>query len=141
LRLYFDTSIFVPLTVAEQKSEAIQNWFSGCDPSSIVVSDWVMVEFRSALSLKLRTRQITTAARDASEKVLLTYISDYFTTVAVQRADFQRAAALAHQESLKLRAGDALHLAIAERLELELATLDGHLHDAATAIGIRAFRL
>lgn len=141
MRLYFDTSIFIPLTVAEQKSETIQNWFSSCDPLGIVVSDWVMVEFRSALSLKLRTGQLNAAARDASEKVMRTYISDYFTTVAVQRVDFQRGAALAHQESLKLRAGDALHLAIAERLELELATLDGHLHDAATVIGIRAFRL
>ncbi|MBX9459037.1 MAG: type II toxin-antitoxin system VapC family toxin [Rhizobium sp.] len=88
MKLYFDTSIFVPLTVAEKKSEAIQNWFSGCDPTGIVVSDWVTVEFRSALSLKLRTRQIAVAARDAAERVFQTYVSEYFTVVPVRRIDF-----------------------------------------------------
>ena len=79
--------------------------------------------------------------REAAERAFSSYTAEYFTTVAVERGDFERAASRVSQEDIKLRASDALHLAIAERMRLEMATLDTHLHNAASAIGIRAFTL
>jgi uncharacterized protein len=141
LKLYFDTSIFVPLTVFERKTELVQEWFSECDPRELAISNWVIVEFHSAMSLKLRTSQIDHDLRNGAENLIARYTAENFQVVEVTRADFSRAAKLASRETLKLRAGDALHLAIVERLEFQICTLDKHLYAAAAAIGVPAFTL
>lgn len=141
MKLYFDTSIFVPLTVSERKTEAVQEWFSQREPSDIVISDWVPVEFHSAMSLKLRTGQIDLGLRAGAENLFERYTSENFQIIEVTRADFERAAILTSQESLKLRAGDALHLAIVERREYQLCALDRHLFEAAEVIGASVFTI
>lgn len=141
MRLYLDTSIFVPLLIAERKSEAVQAWFSERDPLEVVISDWVTVEFQSAISLKLRTGQIEATIRSGGERLFSRYVADHFATVEVPHADFMRASTLIGREALTLRAGDALHLAIVERLGLEICTLDRQLFAAASAIGVPALTL
>lgn len=55
-----------------------------------------------------------------------------------QRADFRRAADLAGDVDLKLRAGDALHLAIAEASNVQgVLSLDETMSGGAKAIGLR----
>ncbi|CAN7668725.1 type II toxin-antitoxin system VapC family toxin [Rhizobium sp. LjRoot254] len=141
MKFYFDTSIFVPLTVLELKTKAVQQWFSECEPMEIVISDWTIVEFHSALALKLRTGQIDAGLRAGAQELFARYTSESFQIIEVTRADFGRAATLANKEALKLRAGDALHLAIAERQEFQVCTLDKHLFEAAFAVGVPAFTI
>jgi hypothetical protein len=59
---------------------------------------------------------------------VLTKVRDFaksqLAIITLDRADFQRAAALCDQWQLGLRAGDALHIAIAEQRDLTVCTLD-----------------
>jgi len=56
---------------------------------------------------------------------------------SVSRHHFRTAAAFADQYALGLRAGDALHLAIAAEHGATLCTLDRRLADAGGALGVK----
>jgi len=56
--------------------------------------------------------------------------------ITLDHADFQRAAALCDQWQLGLRAGDALHVAIAERRDLTVCTLDRIMRETAVSLGM-----
>jgi predicted nucleic acid-binding protein len=141
LTLYLDTSIFVPLTVFEQKTHAVQTWFSEQNPADLFFSEWGTTEFSAAIALKLRTGQIDSEVRAGANVLFSRYIQQYFQVLLVKRSDFRRAGELASDENLKLRAGDSLHLAIAEQAQATLCTLDKTLHAAALKVGIPAFTL
>lgn len=57
---------------------------------------------------------------------------------AVTRAHFQAAPRFADQFGLGLRAGDALHVAVATEMGATLCTLDKRLADAPVALGVNA---
>lgn len=57
---YVDTSVLVALCVNEPKSEDVSRWYSKCK-DKLVSSVWCVTEFASALGIKQRTGQITTA--------------------------------------------------------------------------------
>ena len=59
-----------------------------------------------------------------------------FNILPVTTAHFKAAAALLDATDLNLRAGDALHLAIAADHKLRLLTLDTRMAQAAEAIGV-----
>jgi predicted nucleic acid-binding protein len=54
----------------------------------------------------------------------------------VTREHFQAAARFADQSGLGLRAGDALHVAVAAGLGATLCTLDKRLAEASVALGV-----
>ena len=56
--------------------------------------------------------------------------------VDLQPADARLAYAMVRRFELRLRAPDALHLAIARRVDATLVTLDGRLGAAAREIGV-----
>jgi predicted nucleic acid-binding protein len=56
----------------------------------------------------------------------------------VTREHFQTAARFADHYELGLRAGDALHVAVAAELGATLRTLDKRLAEAAVALGVSA---
>jgi len=59
----------------------------------------------------------------------------------VQRASFRKAASLADQAALSLRAGDALHLALCADNGATMCTLDQSLAKAAPLVGVEAVLL
>lgn len=66
-------------------------------------------------------------------------LTPVFQIISLQRSDHARAIALMDQHALGLRAGDVLHVAIAQNREMEcLNTLDHHLLDAARKFKIKA---
>jgi hypothetical protein len=56
----------------------------------------------------------------------------------ISGAEFRTAARFADQYGLGLRAGDALHLAVAAENGAELATLDEILADAGPSLSVKA---
>lgn len=139
MTLYLDTSVFVSITTNEAITPRVQLWFANQDLDDIVVSDWVAAEFFAAVAFKQRTEQISAPMRAGAETLFAQYIADSLDVVAVLRSDFKRAGKLAGQEALKLRAGDALHVAISERLGAQICTLDKRLFAAADQIGLSAY--
>ena len=134
--IYVDTSALVPLFIREPKSKAVIAWLESSG-ERLAISEWSLVEFASAAAIKVRTgeaaanlaKQVTARVREFAQK---------HCTVAVPgREEFRCAVDLASNDALKLREGDALHLAIAGSLNAQgILCLDEAMIESAKALGI-----
>jgi predicted nucleic acid-binding protein len=134
--IYIDTSALVPVFIREPKSDAVIAWLESSD-DRLAISEWSLVEFASAAAIKVRTGQ--TAANVAKQAMARVHeFAQKHCTVAVPgREEFRRAAELAADEALKLRAGDALHLAIAVSLSAQgIFCLDDAMIESAKSLGM-----
>jgi len=96
-----------------------------------LISPWVATELASALALQVRRGVITPReSQDAWQRfgVLRDRRLDALPLTA---EDFEVAARLCLTQAAPLRAGDALHLALCQRLNLQLASFDRGLCKAA----------
>lgn len=132
---YLDTSILISALVEEPRSRDADEVLT-YPGETIWISDWSMTEAASALSLKLRSNSIDEPTRRAARRHLEMLGRESLNQVSVEPSDFRRAAALCDHHALKLRAGDALHLAIAERIGVELYTFDEDRAAAGVTLGI-----
>lgn len=101
----------------------------------LIVSHWVAAEFSSALSVQRRQGRITAADVDIAERSFDSLLDGEFRIEAVLGADLVRARGIVVQDGI-LKAPDALHLAIVERLGSAFATFDQTLHRAALSMRI-----
>ena len=125
--LYLDTAVLVAALTHEAKTARTLRRLDDQAPELLAISDWVMTEFSSALSIKLRSGQIETQHRTDALAMFTTMRSETFTVLPVSGAQFRTAARFADQHALGLRAGDALHLAICADHGAILCTLDRRL--------------
>lgn len=134
--IYLDTSAAVPLFVPEPASDAIDVWFEAC-PGPLVSSDWMLSEFASALSIKVRRGAINAKQARSAWKDFDSFCLTGLRLVPVGRNAFRVAAEMIREPASGLRAGDALHLAVALDIGASgLATADGVLADNAKAKGL-----
>ncbi len=101
----------------------------------LAISDWVVTEFSSALSIKLRMKHLGIEQR-ALATGLFTTLKSRLLVAQITRNHFLTAARFADQYGLGLRAGDALHIAAAAELGATIRTLDKRLSEAAMALGV-----
>src|SRR3989338_3280294 len=103
----------------------------------LAISEWSLVEFASAAAIKVRTGQAAAKlAKQASARVR-EFARKHCTVAVPGREEFRRAAELAGDDSLKLRAGDALHLAIAASLSAQgILCLDEAMIASARSLGM-----
>jgi hypothetical protein len=135
--IYVDTSALVALLTVEPTTPAVKKWFIA-NTESLVSADWCAVEFASALAAKLRAKQLRPVHVRAAHKAFEALAASGLRLLPVTRTACQRAAALAKPAGDKLRAGDALHLAVAlEAGADELAGLDDAMNSNATRLGLR----
>lgn len=134
--IYLDTSALVPAFIREPKSDAILAWLENSG-QRLVVSEWSITEFSSAAAIKVRTGEIAPALAKRARTRFLDFAENHCSIAVPQRAEFRRAAELAGDASLKLRAGDALHLAIAEASKAEgILCLDETMAAGAKTMGL-----
>jgi predicted nucleic acid-binding protein len=137
LTLYVDTSLLVAALTAEARTADAQAWLVAQPTDELAISDWVITEFSSALSIKLRTGEISLAKRTEALGAFRRLVSETFTVLAVSAGHFRTAATFADQHALAIKAGDALHLAIAAGGGAVLCTLDRRLAEAGPPLGVQ----
>jgi predicted nucleic acid-binding protein len=109
--IYLDTSVVVALLTPEERSAQALDWF-GQSREPLISSDWLITETHSALGIKQRHHGLSSGARQAAD--------------------------LLQDPGLGLRAGDALHLAVALHSRCtHLASFDSRMQQAAVVLGMR----
>ena len=88
------------------------------------------------MTRELRTGQIGLEQRAAALATFNRLIAESFIVLGVTGQQFRAAAKFADQQALGLRAGDALHLAIASEHGATVHTLDRRLAEAGPALGV-----
>lgn len=134
--VYVDTSVVVALLTVEPRTLEIVTWFGGLRDAP-ATSDWLLTEFSSALSIKLRTGQINERQARQVRKEFELLTGSGLRIIPVSRDAFRQAAEMVRLHDHGLRAGDSLHLAVALELKAgHMATLDATLAANAKRLGI-----
>lgn len=133
MRLYLDASVLVPLFVDDDWTERARAW-AKTEPD-VIVSDWTVTEFSSALSLHVRKGRLDPDERDEAENALNWWLDGRIREEPIDPEDVVQARFLLHRHA-KLRAPDALHLAVLTRLRVGLVTYDLDLAAAARTDGL-----
>jgi uncharacterized protein len=134
--LYLDTSVLVTALTAEPEGARIEAWIRSNMAEHLAISDWVVTEFSAALSRKLRARQIDPMQRAEALAVFSEFRANQATVLSVEQRHFRAAAGFADIHQAGIRAGDALHLAIAFDRSATLCTLDRRLSEAGPELGV-----
>ncbi len=131
---YVDTSVWCAYCFNEAESERTVQWLAEADMLRLGASWWSDTEFASALSIQLR-RKALASRQSVAARERYAELMDMVRRLNVIEADFIEAAAACLRVN-RLRGGDALHLAIAQRHGCSaLATLDNDMQVAARAMG------
>lgn len=139
--IYLDTSLVIAVLTRETASARALDWLGAQNPEDLIISAWVTTEVSSALSIKLRTGQLEAKDRAAALTTFRRLAADSFGIVAITAVHLQMAARFCDQHALGLRAGDALHLAVADDVGATVITLDRGMYDAGAALGISVLEL
>ena len=138
--VYLDTSALVPAFIREPKSEDVLAWLEASH-EPLAISEWSMTEFASATAIKLRTGQIGAALAGQAWMSLLDFAEAHCLIAVPGRSQFGRAADLVREPGSKLRAGDALHVAIAEAIAESVLSLDDAMLESVKGVGLKAIKL
>ena len=134
--IYLYTSVVVALLTPEESSSRALDWFAQ-SREPLISSDWLITETHSALGMKQRLYGLSAEARLAAGEQFERLLQGGVELRPLDRGRFRQAAELLQDPALGLRAGDALHLAVALRSRCTLlASFDGRMQQAAIALGL-----
>jgi hypothetical protein len=135
--IYVDTSIFVALCTTEPKSDAVDKWHES-STAKMISSTWAFTEFSSALSLKVRSNQITEKQSREAWKKFDTLCQNDIELMPIESKTYYSAGILVIDSKSNLRAGDALHLAAAKYFKAKsIITLDKVFEKNASRLKIK----
>jgi uncharacterized protein len=133
--LYFDTSFLAPLILAEASSRRIQLFFGRRRENELAISHWTRVEFSSVLARRVRMGTLSQKTALQADEQFESLVTDSFEVFSVAANDFNLARLYLQRYGAGLRAGDALHLAIARNHEATaIYTLDFRLRRAGRSL-------
>ena len=122
--IYVDVSVWIALLTNEASSPALKSWLES-ETGVLITSRWSVVELSSALSIKVRRMELPQEQALALAGRFDALVSGQVRLVPVASADYDHAAVMCRNAASALRAGDALHLAVAARARAShLITLD-----------------
>lgn len=139
--LYFDTSFLAPLILEEETSEKVEAFVGTLPTGELCISHWTRTEFASLLAREVRMGALAEDNALAAMDQFDAMVAESFQVLAPGAADFELATGYIKHFATKLRAGDALHLAIASNHGAKMFyTLDEGLLAAAKLLKVHASR-
>ena len=135
MTFYLDASVMLPILVRESSS-AVVDAFMATVQQQLWVSDFAAAEVASALSRLVRNGRLQAADGAACLSDFDVWCGAMTLRAEIHAADVRLADAYVRRFDLALRAPDALHLAVVQRLDLSLVTLDRRLATAARELGV-----
>ena len=135
MSLYLDASVVVALFVIDPSSARAEA-FLLAHPEVFVTSDFGVAEFSSAVARRVRTRNLT-----PDEGRLAFFNFDSWVARSADRqetttADIDAADRILRRLDVNLRTPDALHIAVAQRLDATLVTFDQRMAASARVLGM-----
>ncbi len=140
-RIYPDTAIIVSAYTDEISTAVADDWMRSIGGDELMTSAWVDTELAAALAAKIRTGAIAPDDGKALLQVIRESLRRSATPVPIHQGHFAAAADLLARSTKPLRAGDALHLAIADDARATLWTFDRKMAEAGQALDLDAHRL
>ena len=141
--LYFDTSFLAPLVLPESTSDKIAAFVRRLPVEELTVSHWTRVEFSSLIARDVRMSVLDAAAGARADARFEAMVDASFAVLLPNADDFGLAKRYLGKFNTGLRAGDALHLAIAGNRQAEAfysldkgALMAGRLLDLPVSMGI-----
>jgi uncharacterized protein len=135
--LYFDTSFLVPLFIEEATSTKIERFLKRKSGLDLAISHWTRVEFSSLLAREVRRGALDRRAALAVDAQFETVAAESFLIFLPVADDFDLCKEYLRRYATGLRAGDALHLAIATNQGAEtIYSLDKGLLRAGRKLGL-----
>jgi predicted nucleic acid-binding protein len=136
--LYLDTSYLVPLFLPEVTSERVERFLGRKHGAPLAISHWTRVEFLSALAREVRMGSLTRKAAHEADAQFSETAAESFLILLPTTDDFDLAGQFLRQHESGLRAGDALHLAIASNNRATAVyTLDRTFLAAGRRLGLK----
>jgi uncharacterized protein len=135
LPVYLDTSVVVSMFIVDAHTPDATAWLAR-NTQALSFSDWTATEFTSAVAVAARSA-VSPGLRAAAEQAFNAWIAQRGGALAVTPGDVRQARLLMNSIRDPLRASDALHLAVVQRVGDSLATFDGEMGRAATALGLQ----
>lgn len=136
MSLYLDASALVAIVIKEQSSFAIDRFLAEAQ-SDLWVSTFGSAEVASAISRLVRMGNIVPLAGGTSLARYDAWVAGAANLTDIERDDVRNAAQLVRRFDLMLRTPDALHLAVCQRLDARLVTLDRRLAATGEALQVR----
>ena len=111
--LYFDTSFLAPLILPEATSDKIAAFIRRLPAEEFTVSHWTRVEFSSLIAREVRMGGLDVRAAARADVRFESMVDESFSVLLPNADDFSLAKRYLGRFETRLRAGDALHLAVA----------------------------
>ena len=142
--LYFDTSFLAPLILRETTSDKIAAFVRRLPAPELAVSQWTRVEFSSLIAREVRMGGLDVQAAARADARFEAMVDESFSVLLPAAEDFDLAKRYLGTFKTGLRAGDALHLAVASNHRAAVIySLDktllkaGKILDLPASMGIR----
>ncbi len=130
---YADTSVLVSAFTRDDHTPRARAWLAG--RPSLIISGWALTEFGAVVRRQARMGRLSRQGVAEAEVLLGRLAADPAAFRPVLAEDVVAAHRLV-RDLEPLRAPDAVHLAIAIRLQFPIATFDEGLSVAAAAAGV-----
>jgi predicted nucleic acid-binding protein len=133
--IYLDTNVVGALLIAEPLSDRAERYLDDCG-DALLISDLTAAEFSSLVARRVRTREFIPDQARAALANFDRWIDMSTQRIEIEAADMTVAMVLLRRLDLPLHTLDALHIAIAQRLNARLVTFDRQMVAAARGLGM-----
>ena len=131
---YLDANILFALLIPEPFSLRADSFLLN-NTEPLLVSDFASAEFASAVARHVRMHEFTVEQAGIALSAFDVWVARSADWIEVSAADIALATAYIRRLDLPLRTPDAIHIAVAQRMEAILVTFDQRMAASALALG------